>query len=70
MVTPIFEGVLAHYRTPEADRSVNAYLKTQAFEPACAWEHTFDITSDILIPWSARESSWMNLAAERSKGEE
>jgi putative hydrolase of the HAD superfamily len=54
-ITPVCRELIAHYKTPEVDRLVNAYLKTQAFEPAFAWEQTFDVASDILIPWPALE---------------
>ena len=51
MVKPIFDEAITPFKTPETDRLVNAYLKTQAFEPAFAWEQPFDVTADMLIPW-------------------
>ena len=51
MVKSILEDTITPFKTPETDRLVNAYLKTQAFEPAFAWEQPFDVTADMLIPW-------------------
>ena len=51
MVKSIPDEAITPFKTPETDRLVNAYLKTQAFEPAFAWEQPFDVTADMLIPW-------------------
>jgi len=50
-MTPVSKGLIARYKTPEADDLVNAYLNQQAFEPAFVWEKSFDLTQELLLPW-------------------
>ncbi|MFQ5398537.1 MAG: hypothetical protein ACE5E7_02965 [Anaerolineae bacterium] len=51
-ITPIFEHLLTPYKTAEADCLANAFLETQVFEPAFAWDQAFDITAELLLPWT------------------
>ena len=55
LITPIFEGVLDGWKTPEADARINAYLTHRAFEPAFVWDEPLDLASAPMVPWPLLE---------------
>ncbi|RME49809.1 MAG: hypothetical protein D6796_04320 [Caldilineae bacterium] len=50
-LTPVSRPMIADRKSPHADRLVNEYLQSRAFEPAFVWDTPFDISPDLLCPW-------------------
>ncbi len=55
-VTPLFQDVMHHFRTPEANRLVLTYLQRLAFDPAWEFDQRFPITEAMLVPWPALQA--------------
>ena len=55
-VTPLFEGAMHTYRTPEANQLVLTYLQRLAFDPDWEFDQRFPITEEMLVPWPALQA--------------
>lgn len=65
-VTSLFEELI-DVKTPQADRLVHTYLERYAFEPSLEFTQSYQISSEMLVPWTAlfdwiprRVAWWVN----------